>query len=318
MASENSEESTGGSRRRFAPAQSEAPLVPAASIAGRTLIIVVAIMTFLASLSAGGAVLVAQASREWRSTVSREATIQVKPAANRNIDADIARIVEAARAAPGVAEVRPMSKQESQLLLEPWLGQGVNLDELPVPRMIILKLDGAKAVDFAGLRTAIAKITPHAALDDHRIWSERLADMANVLVGMALLLLALIVTAMALAISFATHGAMAGNREIIEVLHFVGASDQFISRQFQRRFLWLGFRGGLIGAFLASAVFTVAGVISRRLAATPSGEQLEALFGSFSIGWLGYAAIALIAGVSAVLSGQTSRVIVFRRLRKLM
>lgn len=295
----------------------EAPLVPASSIAGRALIIVVAIMTFLASLAAGGAVLVGQASREWRSAVSREATIQIKPAPNRNIESDIGRIVEIARGTPGVAEVKAMTKRESELLLEPWLGQGVNLAEIPVPRMIVLKLAAGARVDFEQLRRRVADISPNANLDDHRIWSERLADMANALVAIAILLLALIITAMALAISFATHGAMAGNREIIEVLHFVGASDQFISRQFQRRFLWLGLRGGLIGAAMASLVFLGAGLLSRRLAATPSGEQLEALFGSFSIGWLGYSAIAVIAILSAALSGQTSRIIVFRRLRRL-
>ncbi len=296
---------------------SEAPLVPASSIAGRTLIIVVAIMTFLASLAAGGAVLVSQASQEWRSTVSREATVQLKPTTNRDIEADIVRIVQAARAMPGVSDVRAMTKKESELLLEPWLGQGVNLDEVPVPRMIILKLAAGSRVDFDALRRRIAEISPSANLDDHRVWSERLADMANALVAIAIMLLVLIVTAMALAISFATHGAMAGNREIIEVLHFVGASDHFISRQFQRRFLWLGLRGGLIGAGVASLVFLCAGLLSRRLAATPSGEQLEALFGSFSIGWLGYTAIGLIAVLSAALSGQTSRMIVFRRLRRL-
>ncbi|MFT4098038.1 MAG: ABC transporter permease [Rhodoblastus sp.] len=302
-----------GGRERAA----EAPLVPASSIAGRTLIIVVAIMSFLASLAAGGAVLIGQASREWRSTVSREATIQLKPAPNRDMDADIARIVQAAKSAPGVADVRAMTKRESELLLEPWLGKGLNLDEVPVPRMIVLKLDAGRGVDFEQLRRRIGEIAPNANVDDHRIWSERLADMANVLVAIALVLLALIITAMALAISFATHGAMAGNREIIEVLHFVGASDQFISKQFQRRFLWLGLRGGVIGAAAASFVFLIAGALSRKLAATPSGEQLEALFGSFSIGWLGYSAIALIAILSAALSGQTSRMIVFRRLRRL-
>lgn len=295
----------------------EAPLVPAASIAGRTLVTVVAIMTFLASLAAGGAVLVGQASVEWRSAVSREVTIQLRPQPGRDMETELAAIAAAVRRAPGVADVRPMSKHESEMLLEPWLGRGVNLDEIPVPRMIIVKLDNAARVDFNKLRAIVAKASPRATLDDHRVWSQRLADMANVFVVIALLLLVLIVTAMVLAISFATHGAMAGNREIIEVLHFVGASDRFISKQFQRRFLWLGFRGGVLGAVLASLVFTSAGLLSRKLTATASGEQLEALFGSFSIGWTGYCAIGLIALASAALSGQTSRIIVFRRLRGL-
>ena len=295
----------------------ESALVPAASIAGRTLVTVVAIMTFLASLAAGGAVLVNQTSRDWRSTVSREATIQIRPQSGRNMEADVSAAIRLARETPGVADVQALSKQQSESLLEPWLGQGMNLDEIPVPRMIIVRLEPEKKIDFAKLKDQLAKAAPGSALDDHRMWSDRLADMANVLVGIAIALLMLIVTAMVLAVSFATHGAMAGNREIIEVLHFVGASDRFIAQQFQRRFLWLGMRGGILGAGAASLVFVVAGLLSRRLAATPSGEQLEALFGSFAVGAIGYAAVAAIALVSAGLSGQTSRVIVYNRLRKL-
>ena len=301
-------------RRNRSP---EAALVPAASIAGRALITVVAIMTFLASLAAGGAVLISQTSRDWRSTVSREATIQVRPVPGRDIEADVDAIARAVRGTPGISDVRPMSKHESELLLEPWLGQDVNLDELPVPRMIVLKLAASPRVDFAHLKERIARSAPGAILDDHRLWSERLANMANVLVAIAILLLGLIVTALGLAVSFATHGAMAGNREIIEVLHFVGASDEFIASQFQQRFLRLGLRGGAAGAAGAALLFLAAGALSRWIAATPSGEQLEALFGSFSIGWMGYSAIALIAAISAGLSGQTSRIIVFRRLRRL-
>ena len=301
-------------RRNRSP---EAALVPAASIAGRALITVVAIMTFLASLAAGGAVLISQTSRDWRSTVSREATIQVRPVPGRDIEADVDAIARAVRGTSGISDVRPMSKHESELLLEPWLGQDVNLDELPVPRMIVLKLAASPRVDFAHLKERIARSAPGAILDDHRLWSERLANMANVLVAIAILLLGLIVTALGLAVSFATHGAMAGNREIIEVLHFVGASDEFIASQFQQRFLRLGLRGGAAGAAGAALLFLAAGALSRWMAATPSGEQLEALFGSFSIGWMGYSAIALIAAISAGLSGQTSRIIVFRRLRRL-
>ncbi|MDE2365122.1 MAG: ABC transporter permease [Hyphomicrobiales bacterium] len=292
-------------------------LVPAASIAGRTLVTVVAIMTFLASLAAGGAVLISQTSRDWRSAVSREATIQVRPVPGRDIEADVREAVRIAAGAPGVESAQPLSKHDSEALLEPWLGQGAALDDIPVPRMIVVKLASRRTVDFAALRDQLLKSIPTAALDDHRMWSERLADMANVLVAITLVLLALLVTAMALAVSFATHGAMAGNREIIEVLHFVGASDGFIARQFQRRFLSLGLRGGMIGAAGACFVFLAAGLLSRRLIATPSGEQLEALFGSFSLGVVGYAAVVAIALVSAALCGQTSRVIVFRRLRNL-
>ena len=48
---------------------------------------------------------------------------------------------------------------------------------------------------------------------------------------------------------------MASNREIVEVLHFVGATDRFIAREFERHFLRLGVRAGIVGAIWAMFVF---------------------------------------------------------------
>ena len=47
-----------------------------------------------------------------------------------------------------------------------------------------------------------------------------------------------------LSVIFATRGAMATNRPIVEVLHFIGAKSGFIAGQFQRHFLMLGLEGG--------------------------------------------------------------------------
>ncbi|MDE2578032.1 MAG: ABC transporter permease [Hyphomicrobiales bacterium] len=293
----------------------ETPLVPPETIAGRALVFVVAIMTFLAALAMGGAILVSQASADWRSAVSRETTVQVMPAPGRNIETDVGAAQELLADTPGVAEARAMSKAESEKLLEPWLGGGLNLDDLAVPRMIVVKLSGAP-IDLVDIQARLSRVAPTATLDDHRMWSERLARMANALVMVAILLLALVLTAMTVAVYFATRGAMAGAKDIIEVLHFTGATDGYISREFQRHVLGLSTRGAMIGGGLAGAFFYLAGLFSRRLTASPGG-QVEALFGSFSIGWLGYFAIAIIALASAAIAGLTSRIVVFHRLRNL-
>jgi cell division transport system permease protein len=49
---------------------SEASIVPADSIAGRALLAVIAIMTFLAALTLGGVVLVRSAAGDWQSRSS--------------------------------------------------------------------------------------------------------------------------------------------------------------------------------------------------------------------------------------------------------
>ena len=71
--------------------------------------------------------------------------------------------------------------------------------------------------------------------------------MANTVVGVGLASI-LVLVAAGLAVTFATRGAMAGNHEVVEVLHFVGADDDYIAREFQRRFFKLGLRGSAVGA----------------------------------------------------------------------
>src|SRR5262245_53674337 len=68
----------------------ESSIVPLDSIAARALLAVVAIMTFLASLTVGGVVLVADAAGEWQAAVAREVTIQIRPATGRDGEADVA------------------------------------------------------------------------------------------------------------------------------------------------------------------------------------------------------------------------------------
>jgi cell division transport system permease protein len=293
----------------------ETPLLAAGSIAGRSLVIVVAIMTFLAAMTAGTVELIASASSSWRADISREATIQVRPRSGRDIEQDVARAAALARAVSGVSEVKINDKRDSERLLEPWLGAGLDISELPVPRLIELRVSGRP--DFQILRKQLQDTVPTATLDDHRLWVQRLGAMANAMVGVGVMIMLLVLVATALAIAFATRGAMAGNRDIIEVLNLVGASDAFIAGEFQRHFLRLGLRGGAIGGIGAMAVFWLAGFTATRWNATPGGDQLEALFGTFALGFRGYLAVIVIAFVIAVTTAIVSRMTVHRNLRGL-
>jgi cell division transport system permease protein len=293
------------------------PLVPPTSVAGRALVTTVAIMTFLAALAAGAAVLVLDASHDWRASVAREITIQVKPVTGRDLEADTAKAVALAQATPGVYSASPFSKSESEQLLQPWLGAGLDLADLPVPRLVVVALDPAHALDVAGLRSKLVEAVPGAGIDDHRLWLQRLATMARTMVLIAIFIFALILVAMGLAVSFATQGAMASNREIIEVLHFVGAADSYISRQFQSRFFRFGLRGGALGGGAAILVFFLSSSLTYWFRASAGAEQAEAMFGSFGLGMKGYLLIVGVAGGVAVLTGLVSRIIVFRHLRRL-
>lgn len=306
------------SRSEFAPAprvsavppmRFETPLVPRNSISGRALVAVVAIMTFLASLTTGGVILVSQAATAWQADVAREVTVQLIPAAGRNIDADVAKAASVVKNFPGIADVRAYSKEQSEKLLEPWLGTGLTLDELPVPRLIVVKIASGAAPDLPQLRAMLKEQVPGAVLDDHRGFIERMRAMSGTAIAAGVGILILMIAATVLSVTFATRGAMATNKTVIEVLHFVGAKNRFIAENFQRHFLLLGLEGGAIGGGAAIALFAVAALLSRWLGGNAGAEQTAALFGSFSIGLGGYVAVVvqvlLIAGVTAFTSRHT-------------
>jgi len=287
----------------------ETPLVPRNSISGRALIAVVAIMTFLASLTTGAVMLIGSAASEWQSDVAREVTIQIIPAPGRDVEAAVEKAATAARAFPGIGDVRAYSKEESSKLLEPWLGHGLSLDELPVPRLIVVKIAAGATPDIPQLRRILAEQVPGATLDDHRGWIDRMRAMAGTAVAAGVGILILGIAATMLSVTFGTRGAMATNKPVIEVLHFVGAKNAFIAGRFQRHFLLLGLQGGAVGGGIAIVLFALASAISRWFAGTAGGEQSAALFGSFSIGIVGYIAVlgqvVLIALVTALTSRHT-------------
>ena len=286
-----------------------APIVPRASIAGRALVAVVAIMTFLASLSTGAVLLVQAAASEWQADVAREMTIQVRPDPPRDIAGDAERATLIARATAGIADVRIFSKAESAQLLEPWLGTGLKLDDLPVPRMIIVRALPGSEVDLEGLRAALKKDVPNATLDDHRAWMSRMRVMTRTALFAGLGVLVLVVAATIISVSFATRGAMAANRPIVEVLHFVGAGDRFIANRFLRHFLQLGLEGGIIGCGAAMLIFGFSEALGGWMSGTAAGDQLNALLGTFSLRPSGYVMLIvqaiIIAGITAFASRRT-------------
>jgi cell division transport system permease protein len=290
-----------------ARARNLSPIVPRASIAGRALVAVVAIMTFLASITTGTVLLVNASAEEWQSEVASEITIQVRPIAGRDLERDAAAVVQAMRAQSGIVEVRPFTKEESAKLLEPWLGTGLALDDLPVPRVIVARVQPGTALDLAALRGRVMQAAPNATVDDHRAWIERMRSMtgATLLAGVGIL--ALVIIATVISVSFATRGAMAANRPIVEVLHFVGAGDRYIANRFLRHFLRLGLEGGLIGGGIAMLGFGFSESIAGWFSGTPVGDQFAALLGTFSLRPSGYLALALQAVLIAAITAWASR-----------
>ena len=292
-------------------ARPETPIVPNNTIAGRALVAVVAIMTFLGTLTMGAVVLVVAAASEWQADVAREMTIQVRPRAGRDIEQDVARAVEIARAHAGHCRCPAL------------YARGIGAAAGAVARQCACARRSAgaaphrretrlrRAPDLSALRATLTREVAGASLDDHRGWIDRMRAMAGSAIMVGIFVVGLVLAATILSVTFATRGAMAANRPIVEVLHFIGATDGYIASQFQRHFLALGLKGAAIGGGVALVLFFLARLIADQFVGTAGGEEAAALFGSFTLGVSGYTLIliqaAVIAGVTAWTSRQCGR-----------
>jgi cell division transport system permease protein len=291
-----------------------APIVPAGSVTGRSLTLVVSIMCFLACLTAGAVYMVNQVASAWLKDVASEITIQIEPRENLAIDRLLQEVVQFIRNEPGIASVRALSREESSALIEPWLGKTDALKALPIPRMIAVVLDRNAPPELGPLRERLnARFKAGVALDDHRIWQQQIKTVTRSLALGGLAILMLVGAATTAIIISATRSAMASNREIVEVLHFVGATDRFIAREFEKHFLRLGIRAGVVGAFLAMLVFLLLPTGMTLLGGQGATmADLKWMIGSGALDAPGYVVLVVVVVVISCLCMLTSRFGVYR------
>ena len=213
---------------------------------------VVAFMVYLASLSGVGLALVGDVLRGAEQSLAARVTVQV-PADTSS--ARLQTVLALLRQNSGVGSAELLSPADTARLLEPWLGSPLSLDELPVPRLIDLRLDPNARVDLAAMRRQLASVVPEARIDDHHAWLGGLHAAAQPIRAALAILIAAAVALIAVAAVFAARTALTARQSAIELFQLLGADDGDIAWPFAMRALRLGLLGGVIGA--STALLTV-------------------------------------------------------------
>lgn len=234
--------------RRF----SRAPLLPEAGEGGAPLTAVIAVISSLASLALAAFLIIATASSAWTAELKSSLTIQVKGVDAAEIENRLAAATAILDKTQGVVEYRVIDSKAAGKLLEPWLGKG-NASALNVPALIELRLSPQGRSAIPSLAERLRETAPGILLDDHGGWNDRLADAARSGQALAFAVFALIMGAACAISIFAARAGLAANADVVSLLHLVGATDDFIANQVQRRFTVIGLRGSIIG--LAAALF---------------------------------------------------------------
>jgi cell division transport system permease protein len=273
---------------------------------------IIALMVYLATLALAGALVANSAVERWSRGLSGSLTVQIMPGEDSDAKERDVR-VETAMAlllgTPGVTHAEVLSDQRIARLLAPWLGEEA-MRELPLPALIDVRIEPGAALDLKALGERLAEAVPGATLDDHQRWLSQLVRLGRSVELVAAIILALIGMAAAAATVFGTRTALAVHRNVIEVMHLIGAPDSYVARQFQAHALALGLRGGVLG--LVGAVATLFGV---EYLAGPIGTGLVPNFALLPWQW---GVLVLLPLATALIAMVTARATVLRSLARMV
>ena len=273
---------------------------------------IVGLMVYLATMTLAGGLLVAALAAEWSAGLTGTVTIHIVAAddtAAADLDAQVEQAVRLALKTPGVVSAEPMPQEKVAALLPPWLGATAGIADLPLPRIIDVRINEDET-DVAALKSRVEAEIAGAGLDDHQLWRDRLVTFLRVMELIAIVMVMLIGITTVSVVVFATRSGLAVHSDAIEILHLVGAYDEYIPGQFQSQALALGLKGGAAGS--------VAGLISLlglAFAASNLDSELLPFFLFQPWHWPILVSLPLAA---ALIVRQTAKRTVLRALRRML
>lgn len=232
--------------------------------------VMIAVSVFMFAISLAGALSINSMVSNWNTSILSSLTVQIMPVNNVNSQKAIEetmihqnKAIDLLKTIDGIDEVTPLSDEQLQKLLKPWLGDEINIKNLPIPRLINVTLKKNANVDFMALSSSLANVSPRATLDSHKLWLSKLINFAGGLQKLAIITLLLVLMITSGAVVYTTKSSLGVHKQIINILHIMGAKDDYIAKQFAKRFGFLAIRGGIVGILIAiPTIFAISNLAS--------------------------------------------------------
>lgn len=169
----------------------------------------------------------------------------------------LAQVVDVVSEHPGVVSYAMLSESEMERLLSPWFGHDFNVYDLSLPVMMDIKVDLKNPkFDDQKLLTDIHRLDPSALFVEPISWLavlENMAFRAEFLLGGLVLLILGVAAAI---VTFTTRTNLLMQKDVIELLTLLGATDRFIAQRFERTTMMVALEAlakAMVGLLLTGA-----------------------------------------------------------------
>ena len=110
-------------------------IVPPSGFTAWLTMLTSAAMAFLAVFALALSLASGRLADRWEAALASASTIRISAPADQ-LETQKAAVLSALETTPGVASARALSAEEERALLEPWFGESLPIEELPLPALI--------------------------------------------------------------------------------------------------------------------------------------------------------------------------------------
>lgn len=211
------------------------------------------LMVFIAVLALTGGFKIQNVLQTWQTGVSGSMTVQI-PAYDAQgksradvLNNEIEQVLTILRSSDGVVGAEVVSDDQMKALMEPWMGGELDVQLLPLPKLIDVTVDPNHLPNLTVVKSELAKQVPVAVLDSHRIWLDSLLKIIHVVVELISFILVLLILTATFTVMYSTNASLSVHQPVIALIHMIGAGDFYIAIQYAYRNLKLIFGGGCLG-----------------------------------------------------------------------
>ncbi len=239
------------------------------------LALLIGLMTFLAVLALATSFALSAMAERWSHSLSNQITIEI-PATNtskgilstEDIDNITTKAGKILSRNNGVESVEIKTRKEVEKLVEPWLGEDLDLRNVPLPGLITVTLKETDEHVITGIRNSLKPLSGSIRIDTHESWLSDLLSFTSALQLAIFLIGSVIGATTIIAVAGGVRSKLSIHYEEVEILHLMGAFDTYIAKQFQVYAFLIALKGSVIGAFSAAAVLFLTALLSNDIAVT--------------------------------------------------
>lgn len=219
---------------------------------------IMASMIYLALLAILFSIVSTLSFDKWSNATRDLVTIHVpNPTKGTGSDDGVTRIDETLkilRAFPDIESVTILEKNDIERLINPLIEKDI-LKNILLPALIEIRLKRNEVLP--DLNNALKNLSPDIFIEDH---VELFLPDAKTFLGAKKLfsvIVSLTLFVAMISVIFTVHSGLAINREIIHVMHLIGAKNSFIARTFQKHVLKVLSISSVFATLLAIATFFI-------------------------------------------------------------